>query len=227
MSKTERLFHPRTLVIHPDFKNLEEFIVSIPERFQRNEGTVIHQGRNELRKMEYNGKEYVIKSFHSPHLINRFVYGIFRPSKAKRSYDHAEMLLKIGVGTPQPVGYMNIRSGLLFDKSYYISLLSTCPYIYDNLFTQQFDYAEEVFRAIGKVTARLHEHGYAHKDRMYIGPIDMKTGCKNFERLPATPQMHRWMAEEYAKARNFDVEKCFELMRAYRSVQPGKIDNLY
>ena len=27
MSKTERLFHPRTLVIHPDFKNLEEFIV--------------------------------------------------------------------------------------------------------------------------------------------------------------------------------------------------------
>ena len=221
MSKTERLFHPRTLVIHPDFKNLEEFIVSIPERFQRNEGTVIHQGRNELRKMEYNGKEYVIKSFHSPHLINRFVYGIFRPSKAKRSYDHAEMLLKIGVGTPQPVGYMNIRSGLLF-----------------------------VFRAIGKVTARLHEHGYAHKDygranilfqktpngitieivdlnRMYIGPIDMKTGCKNFERLPATPQMHRWMAEEYAKARNFDVEKCFELMRAYRSVQPGKIDNLY
>jgi hypothetical protein len=169
---------------------------------------------------------------------------------SKRSYDHAEMLLKIGVGTPQPVGYMNIRSGLLFDKSYYISLLSTCPYIYDNLFTQQFDYAEEVFRAIGKVTARLHEHGYAHKDygranilfqktpngitieivdlnRMYIGPIDMKTGCKNFERLPATPQMHRWMAEEYAKARNFDVEKCFELMRAYRSVQPGKIDNLY
>lgn len=90
------------------------------------------KGRNELRKMEYNGKEYVIKSFHSPHLINRFVYGIFRPSKAKRSYDHAEMLLKIGVGTPQPVGYMNIRSGLLFDKSYYISLLSTCPYIYDN-----------------------------------------------------------------------------------------------
>ena len=30
MSKTERLFHTRTLVIHPDFKNLEEFIVSIP-----------------------------------------------------------------------------------------------------------------------------------------------------------------------------------------------------
>ena len=68
MSKTERLFHPRTLVIHPDFKNLEEFIVSIPERFQRNEGTVIHQGRNELRKMEYNGKDMLSNPFTAPTL---------------------------------------------------------------------------------------------------------------------------------------------------------------
>lgn len=250
MSNIDRLFHPCTLVVHPDYKDLEEFIASVPERFRKDEGSLIYKGRNELRKMEYNGKEYVVKAFHRPHLINRMVYGIFRPSKAKRSYDHARMLLQIGVGTPQPIGYINIRSGALFDRSYYISALSTCPYIYDNLFTQQFDYAEEVFRAIGKITAVLHEHGYAHKDygranilfqqtpngikieivdlnRMYIGPLDMKAGCKNFERLPATPQMHRWMAEEYAKARGFDAEKCFKLMAAYRSTQPGKIDNLY
>ncbi len=81
MSKTERLFHPGTLVIHPDFKNLEEFIVSIPERFQRNEGTVIHQGAMNCGKWNTMAKKYVIKSFHSPHLINRFVYGIFRPSR--------------------------------------------------------------------------------------------------------------------------------------------------
>lgn len=64
-------------------------------------------------------------------------------------------------------------------------------------------------------------------NRMFIGTIGMKAGCKNFERLPATPQMHRWMAEEYAKVRGFDAEKCFELMVSYRSTQPGKINNLY
>ena len=119
-----------------------------------------------------------------------------------------------------------------------------------DLFKRHFDYEEEVLREIGRVTAVLHEHGYAHKDygranilfqktdkgikldivdlnRMYIGPIDMRRGCKNFERLPATPQMHRWMAEEYARARGFDAEKCYELMQAFRSTQPGKIDNLY
>lgn len=243
-------FHSNILVVHPDFENFREFLASIPERFSKGEGVIIHKGRNELRKMEYKGYQFVVKSFRCPNFINRFVYGVFRPSKAERSYDYAEMYLKIGVGTPRPVGYLNIRKGWLFDKSYYVSCLSTCPYVYQDLFRQKFEYEEEVLRAIGRTTAVLHEHGYAHKDygrenilfqktpdgikleivdlnRMFIGPIDMKTGCKNFERLPATPQMHRWMAEEYAKARNFDVEKCFELMVAYRSTQPGKIDNLY
>ena len=250
MNRKNDILHPRTLVIHQDFEELRDFILSLPERFERNEGVVIHKGRNELRKMKYNGREYVVKSFHRPNFINRFVYGIFRPSKAKRSYDHADMYLKIGVGTPRPVGYLNVRSGLLFDRSYYVSCLSTCPYVYNDLFKQKFEYEEEVLREIGRVTAILHEHGYAHKDygrenilfqkvpggikleivvlnRMFIGTIGMKAGCKNFERLPATPQMHRWMAEEYAKVRGFDAEKCFELMVSYRSTQPGKINNLY
>lgn len=244
------LLHPRTLVIHPDYKQLEPFLLSLPQRLAEGEGTVIHKGRNELRTLAYGGRRYVVKAFHRPNLINRFVYGIFRPSKAKRSYDHAEMLLRINVGTPHPVAYMNIRSGLLFDRSYYITLESACQHVYQELFEKKFDCEEEVLRTIGRVTALLHEHGYAHKDygrgnilfqktpegirieivdlnRMSIGPIGMKAGCKNFERLPATPQMHRWMAEEYAKARGFNAEECLKLIAAYRSTQPGKIDGLY
>ena len=58
----------------------------------------------------------------------------------------------------------------------------------------------------------LNTVSYTHLD------VYKRQGCKNFERLPATPQMHRWMAEEYAKARGFDVEKCFELMVAYQEI---------
>ena len=64
-------------------------------------------------------------------------------------------------------------------------------------------------------------------NRMDIGPIDMKAGCKNLERLPATPHMHKVLAEEYAKERGFDADECYKLMVAYRSTQPGKIDGLY
>lgn len=40
----------RTLVLHPDCESLRDFMLSVPERFDRGEGTVIHKGRNELRK---------------------------------------------------------------------------------------------------------------------------------------------------------------------------------
>ena len=37
----------RTLVLHPDCESLRDFMLSVPERFDRGEGTVIHKGRNE------------------------------------------------------------------------------------------------------------------------------------------------------------------------------------
>lgn len=239
------LINHRTLVLHPDFGGLKEFMLSLPDRFRNGEGTVIHKGRNELRRISYQGRDYVVKSFRRPNLINQYVYGVFRPSKAKRSYDHALLFQQIGVGTPQPVGYLNLRRGIAFDRSYYVTLASECTHRYEELFRQDFPYEEEVLRAVGDVTARLHEHGYAHKDygranilfektddgikidivdlnRLGIGPLDMKAGCKNLERLPATPAMHRIIADEYARLRGFDAQKCFELMVAYRSTQPGK-----
>ncbi len=247
------VLHPSTLVLHPDFVAFADFMRSLPERMERGEGTVIHKGRNELRIMEHDGQRLVVKAFRRPHLVNRFVYGTLRASKAKRSYDNAMLLLSLGISTPRPVGYYNLRGllGSTFDRSYYVSLCSPCTHRYEDLFTHDFPYAEEVFRAIGRLTARLHENGLAHKDygranilfkqgedgeimldlvdlnRMAVGPLDVKAGCKNFERLPATPQMHRWMAEEYAAARGFNAEECFYLMEAYRSTQPGKIDGKY
>ena len=73
----------RTLELRPDYQNMEDFMYSIPERFAAGEGTVVYKGRNELRKMTYGGLDLVVKSFHRPNLVNRFVYGVFRPSKAK------------------------------------------------------------------------------------------------------------------------------------------------
>ena len=242
------LLHPYTLVVHPDFKELKDWILSIPQLFTNGDGEIIYKGRNELRAFSHQGTRYVVKAFRRPNLVNRFVYGFLRPSKAKRAYLHAEMLR--GVGTPRPVGYLNIRQGFLFDRSYLITLEAECPHVYRELFEQKFEYEEEVLREIGRVTALLHNHGYAHKDygrgnilfkqtpegikleivdlnRMDIGPLDIKAGCKNLERLPATPQMHRWLAEEYAQARGMDPEKCYQLMVAYRSTQPGKIDGKY
>lgn len=244
------LFNHRTIVLHPRFNQLGDFLDSLPERFARGEGDVIYKGRNELRRITYEGCHYIVKSFRCPNFINRFVYGVFRPSKAKRSFDHACLFYKIGVGTPFPVGYLNVRKGLLFDQSYLVTLESECSHVYSELFEHKFDYEDEVLREIARVTAVLHLHGYAHKDygrgnilfqktekgirielvdlnRLAVGPLDLKASCKNMERLPCTPHMHRVFADEYAKLRGFDPEECYKLLVEYRSVQPGKIDGLY
>ncbi|MCD8302281.1 MAG: lipopolysaccharide kinase InaA family protein [Prevotellaceae bacterium] len=240
----------RTVIVNPDFGNMETFVRSVPNLFHTGKGEVIYKDRNELRKMTCHGEEVIVKSFHTPNLINSFIYDNFRPSKAKRSYEYAITLNSIGVSTPDPVGYVNMHVGFLFYKSFYVARASTCPYVYKDLFYKQFHLARDVSRAVGSVTAILHEHGLAHKDygrgnilfdvidnqvrieiidlnRMYEGPVDIRRGCKNFERLPATPQMHRCMAEAYAAARGFDVDECYALMRTYREAWDDKINGIY
>lgn len=247
------LLYPEILHLAPKYRQLESFVRSLPERFDRGEGRVIHKSRNELRVISYEGQAYVVKSYRRPMFVNRLVYGFLRASKAKRAFDNASLLLRLGIGTPEPVAYLNIRSaaGLLFDRSFFVSVASTCPYRYEDLFKEDIPFADDVLRAIGHLTAKLHNAGLAHKDygranilfdkterlglrlelvdlnRMAHGPLDIKAGCKNFERLPATPHMHRLMAETYAADRGFDPEECFRLMQAYRSTQPGKIDDKY
>ncbi len=247
-----RLPHPTTLVLAAPYAtaDMEQFLRSLPKRFERGEGKLIHDGRNKIRVLEHEGKPLVVKSFRRAHIVNRYVYGTLRATKAKRSFVNARLLQELGIGTPAPVGYFNVRSaaGFSLASSFYVSELSPCEHLYQELFDVDFPYADDVLRAIGRLTAQLHEAGLAHKDygranilfrqaasgevelqlvdlnRMAVGPLSLEAGCKNFERLPATPHMHRLMAETYAEIRGFDAEACFRLMQQFRSTQPGKVD---
>ena len=229
-----------TLELLPEYANWHDFMLSIPDRFHKKEGTLIYKGRNQLRKFCHEGQEVVVKSFHRPNWINRFVYGILRPSKAHRSYHNGLLLKSLGIGTPQPIGYLNIRCFGLFDKSYLVTLASTCDHQFDYMLSAPEDYAD-VLREVADTTARLHDAGYWHKDygrgnilfrkdsegdvrveivdlnRMGHGRVDMEQGCKNFDRLPATPFMHQVMAEAYARARGFDPTVCCQLMQEARA----------
>ena len=224
-----------TLQLLPDYASLRDFMLSLPRLFLEGEGTLLHEGRNQLRLIEHNGQEFVVKSFGHPNLINRFVYGFLRPSKAMRAFRNAQTLQRLGIGTPSPVGYLNIRRHGLFYESYLVTLASTCNYRYDSIIPQP-DAFDDVVRAFAATTARLHEAGMKHLDysrgnilfqrlddgqvrvelidlnRMAFGKVGLEAGCKNLERLPATNRMHRIMADVYAAIRGMDPEKCYEEM---------------
>lgn len=242
LNRIYRLFHPRKVFVSKEYSGLTDYVKALPVLFRQEKGTVIYKGRNELREMNWNGTSVVVKSFRVPNLVNRIAYGLFRSSKAQRSFEYAEMLRREGIGSPAPVAYYTERNGLLFTRSYYVSLKSGCPYSYVNLMRGDYPGQEEILRAIARTTAALHERGYLHKDysrgnilfrrteqgieveiidlnRIRFREVSMEEGCRNFERLPGTPEMFAILADEYAKARGFDAKECLNLILKYNNAR--------
>lgn len=235
-----RLIHPRVVCVNEVYEELTYFVKVMPRLFRYEKGELIYKGRNELRAFHYKGIDMVVKSFQTPNWVNRIVYGLFRSSKAERSYRYADMLLKSGIGSPRPVGYYTERYLLFFTRSYYVSLKSLCPYTYYDLVKRDFPNRDEILRAIARTTARMHECGYLHKDysrgnilfresekgveieiidlnRIRFRKIGLEEGCKNFERLPGTDDMLAVLADEYAKARGFDADECLKQIKRYHA----------
>lgn len=242
INRIYHFFNPRKVVVDTKYPQLSNFIKAMPIFFRNGSGKVVYKGRNELQEMQYKEVKMIIKSFRLPNMINRIAYGFIRFSKAERSYKYAQLLRDNGIASPEPIAYYTERNGILFSNSYYVSRKSECQNTYYDLLTQDFANLENIVRAIARVAAKMHEKGFLHKDfsrgnilfqetpngihieiidlnRIRFRKVGIKDGCKNFERLPATPLMHRWIAEEYAKARGFDQETCFMLITNYRKKQ--------
>ena len=235
-----RIVHPRKVKVSDEYKALEYWVRSLPVRWSNKEGRVIHCRRNELRDMTFGDVDMVVKSFAIPNLVNRWVYGVFRKSKAQRSYEYAEKLNSLGIKSPAPIAYYTERCGLLFSHSYYISKKSSCRHtFYDVIDNVELENRELYLRCVGCMTAKMHEVGIFPLDysggnilldvvegevqfelvdlnRMSFGKIDMDKGCRGFERLNVELAALKIMAQEYAKERGFEEAECVELVQKYR-----------
>ena len=103
------MVHPRKVKVSDEYKTLEYWVKSLPVRWSNKEGRVIHSRRNELRDMTFSGVDMIVKSFAVPNLVNRLVYGVFRKSKAQRSYEYAEKLNSLGIKSPAPIASITLK----------------------------------------------------------------------------------------------------------------------
>ena len=204
-----------------DYRSFLPFLKRLPEAFAQQEGELLYKGRNELRLLRYQEVELVVKAF-------------------QRSFEYAERLQQLGIGTPQPIGYYTERKNLLFHRSYYVSRRSVCPYTFADLIQQPFAEEEAILQAIARTTAQLHEQGLLHKDysrgnilfalteqgvkveiidlnRIRFKQIGWMEGCRNFERLPLTDRMLHTLTIAYAQARGFDEKQCLHWMQAHHT----------
>lgn len=227
------------IIIFRGYEYLEDFIKNLPEHFDKT-GEVILDARNTIKAIDAGNIVLNVKRFRQPHLLNRFIYVNFRPSKAKRSYEYAIRLRAKGFNTPQPVAYTENTHCLLLDNSSYISVqekFDGCMQVLHNNVTEG---KENLMTQFAAFTARLHQARIMHEDyssgnilftqngsdytfslvdlnRMtfdrYIG---QDQACYCFRRLYGNDEMIEFIVAEYAKRRNFNVDWCVKKTFEYR-----------
>ncbi len=221
------------------FKNSKEILFFIKE-FDSSLGTVLGAGnRNIIKLFDLNGEIINIKSFKVPNLINKIAYKYFRKSKAKRSFEYANVLLKNEIGTPQPIAYFENCNWLGLKESYYISKHLSCDLTFRELIENpDFPDHENILRQFTKFTFDLHEKGIEFLDHSPGNTLIKKTSenqykyflvdlnrmnfndelsyekrIYNLRRLSLNIKMIRVVSNEYAKLYNVTESLFFEKLK--------------
>ena len=181
--------------------------------------------RNKIKLFELDSKTINIKSFKIPHFINKIVYKYFRKSKARRSFEYATTLLKKGIGTPQPIAFLENFDAVGLTDSYYVSEHLQCDLTfrelveipdfpdYDNILRQftrfSFDLHEKGIEfldhspgntLIKKVSENQYDFFLVDLNRMnFHDEISFEMRMKNLSHLTPKKEMIAVMSNEYSK----------------------------
>lgn len=141
-------------------------VLNFIKEFNSDLGAVFGDGdRNIIKLFELNGKAINIKSFKVPHLINKIVYKNFRKSKARRSYEYATILLEKGIGTPQPIAFLEKFNSIGLQDSYYVSEhLETELTFRELVEIPEYPDHENILRQFTRFSFGLHEKGIEFMD---------------------------------------------------------------
>jgi hypothetical protein len=211
--------------INPKYQFCKDFLLSIPDRFEK-EGRIIYQGRNTLKVFEKEGLKLCVKSFKVPHFINQIAYRYFRKSKAERSFRYATRFVELGVGTPEPVAFIEFHNRWGLTQSYYISLWLPCDFTFRGIATLPVHEQDDVYRAFTRFTYDFHtknifftdhsggntllkkaEDGEWHfwlvdVNRTQFTKVSPEKGLTNFRMLELPDDKLDVIATEYAKLTN-------------------------
>ncbi len=230
------------LHFHPEFSQYSTDLKRFIDQFDSS-GNLFGDGkRNKIKLFGLGDRTVNIKSFKVPNVINRVAYRFFRKSKARRSFEFANILLSHGIGTPQPIAYAEqfLISGL--GKSFYISEHLQCDLTYREL-VEVPDYPDHdnILRQFVAFCFQLHEHGIEFLDhspgntlirkeadgryafflvdlnRMeFHSSMSFETRMKNLSRLTPKREMVAVMAHAYAQLyRHQSEQEIFDRMWFY------------
>ncbi|RLD76970.1 MAG: Kdo domain containing protein [Bacteroidetes bacterium] len=219
-----------------DYLPFKVQIQSFIDNFNSSGTQLGHAKRNSIKLFKLNDETINIKSFKIPNIFNQIAYKYFRKSKAQRSFEYANKLIDLEIGTPQPIAYFEYKSLFLFKKSFYVSKQLECDLTYRELINDDhYKNHEEILRAFTRFTFELHEKGILFKDhspgntlikltsdgykfylvdlnRMEFKEISIEERIENFKRLTPKKEMIVVMANEYSKLIGIKEDEVFNKM---------------
>ena len=221
-------------IVSSVFNDVE--ILEIIAAFNSSNELIADGKRNIIKNVFYNNQKLTVKSFKKPHIINSIVYKFFRKSKAERSYRFAKILTSEGIGTPNPIGYVEYYNFLGITNSYYISSFVECDLTFREL-NKDFNYyeSEDILKAFTNFTFNIHEKNILFHDhspgntlikknnsnydfylvdlnRMSFKKLTFNERIVNFSRLTTHHKIIKIISEEYAKLIEADKSAVYEIM---------------
>ncbi|MCP4883513.1 MAG: hypothetical protein GY908_06960 [Flavobacteriales bacterium] len=194
-------------------------------------GETFWKKRNTIKIFDLGDEKWNVKSFQVPHLINRFAYKYVRKSKARRSFEHAEILLDKGIKTPKPIAYIENSTLVGLTNSFYISENLTYDFDFGALLNADFPDRENILKQFTEFTYQLHENDIHHFDhskgntlmcrnsdhqydfylidlnRMKFEEMTYEKRMDNFNRLSLTDDMIEIVGKKYASLIGQDAQK--------------------
>lgn len=149
------------IVLNPAFKDLSAFVSELTRSGVPSKARKIYDIRNKVYIHTVNGYTINIKAFKQPGFLQSIVYSTVRRSKARRSYENARRLLKLGFNTPTPVGYVEVRKGCRLRQSYYLSVQVDAADVRSARGTAE---GPQIEQAVASLMAQMHDAGVFHKD---------------------------------------------------------------
>ncbi|WP_134090767.1 lipopolysaccharide kinase InaA family protein [Olivibacter sp. XZL3] len=218
-----------------DCSQYKEEIILTLKKF-RTDGAIIGNGnRNVVKVFEINGLLFNFKSFKQHNIINRHVYKFYRRSKARRSFEYAQLLLAKNLCTPKPVAYIENHDFIGLTSSYYISEhLGNHSTLAEILFNRDFPGRTEIIKGYAALIYNLHENGIQFIDntagnflirqengvyRFYMvdlnrinfyDHIKIDKRLKNFGKLTVDKEVMKIISEEYASLSGLSSAYCLK-----------------
>lgn len=225
---------PRFHDFAPDFETPEwdALVEKLPSVIQgQPSSSRLLGGRNELYRLEWAGRNLVVKRFVNKGLWKKLSYRMVS-SKAKRSYLHSVALLRAGIRSPEPIAWSEEWAGGWLKESYYVCAYLDFEHDASALLEPSCEDRAAKLSLLGETIARMHEAELMHLDvnqgnwlfrraigggwelslidnnRMKQGPVSAARGVRCLLQLDFPEVFRDGVLASYASGRTLNFETC-------------------